>query len=144
MDNDNIQFPLPVLYQNGCQSLAPLKNGLRPVAIVVGEFAFMDEASNKMLLSSARRHCKSLRFKSFCISMGSKRAWNALLERSLEDFNKTAALIGFKPIVFDAPYWFDQKERAEYSMGIVGFHRVRSMPSDTLLFYKVRPVIKLK
>ena len=57
---------------------------------------------------------------------------------------KTAALIGFKPIVFDAPYWFDQKENAEYCMGIVGFHLVRSMPSDTLLFYKVRPVIKLK
>ncbi len=144
MDNNNIQFPLPVLYQNGCQSLVPLKNGLRPVAIVVGEFAFMDAASKRMLLSSARRHCKSLRFKSFRISMGSKRAWNALLESSLEDFNKTAELIGFKPIVFDTPYWCDQKENAEYCMGIVGFRRVRSMPSDTLLFYKVRPVIKLK
>lgn len=142
MDNNNIQFPLPVLYKNGCQSLVPIE-GVEPVAIIVDGFAFMDEDPRKMGFYSAKRHCKSLRFKSYRISLGTRKAWDLLLEKSRGDFNKTAELIGFKPIFFDTPYWFDQKV-AEYSFGICGYRRLRSVPSDSLVLYKVRPVIRMK
>ena len=140
---DNIQFPLPVLYQNGKRSLVPLE-GVEPLAIVFGKFAVLDEAPQKMLLSSARRYCQKQKFRTYRISLGKKVFWKSLIcfSDQLDDFNKTAELVGFKPIVFDAPYWYEQKDKL-YGFGVSGKWQVRSCALDDNPLFKVRPVISL-